>query len=71
MQNWKGVMELLKLMKHTADRKFGSVVDSDQLTEFGYCEVRSQCTLGPITEVAGLFSLKDRLSKRLCEMLRE
>lgn len=68
LRNWKVVMELLELMKHTADRKFGSIVDSDQLTEFGYCEVQSQCTLGPITKVAalnlGLFSLKDRRSKR-------
>lgn len=70
MRNWKVVMELFKLMKHTADRKFGSAVDLYQLTECGYCEVQSQCTLGPITEVAalnhGLFSLKDRHSERLC-----
>lgn len=70
MRYWKVVMELLELMKHTADRKFGSIADSDPLTEFGYCEVQRQCTLGPITEVAvlnhGLFSLKDRRSKRMC-----
>lgn len=70
MRNCKMVMELLELMKHSTDRKFGSLVDSDQLTEFGYCEVQSQCTLGPITEVAALnhrlFSLKDKHSGRLC-----
>lgn len=69
-RNWKVVMELLEIMKLTADRKFGSIVDSDQLTEFQYCEIQSQCTLGPITEVAalnhGLLSWEDRHSKRLC-----
>lgn len=66
---WKVVLELLELMKHTADRKFGSTVDSDQLREFGYCEVRSQCTWEPITEVAalrdGLLSLEDRRSESI------
>lgn len=56
-------MELLELMKHTADRKSGSTVGSNQPREFVYSEVQSQCTLGPITEVAalshGVFSLKD------------
>lgn len=64
------VMGLLELMKHTADRKFGSTVDWDQHTEFGYCQVQRQCTLGPIIEAAvlnqGLFSLKDRCRERLC-----
>lgn len=39
MRNWKVLMEWLELMKHTADRKFGSLVDLDQLTEFGHCEI--------------------------------
>lgn len=69
-EHWKVVMQLLELKKHDAGRKFGNVVDSDQLTQFGYCEIQSQCTLGPITEVSalnhGLFSLKDRHSERLC-----
>lgn len=68
-RRWKAVMELLELMKHTADRKFGSAVDWDQHTEFGYCRVQRQCTLGPITEAPvlnhGLFSLKDRCRERL------
>lgn len=52
MKNWEVVMEFLEfLMKHTANRKFGSLVDLDQLAEFGYCEVQRKCTLGPITEV--------------------
>lgn len=58
------VLELLELTKHTADRKFGNAVDSDQLREFGYCDVQSQCTWEPITEVAalrdGLVILEDR-----------
>lgn len=50
IRRWKVVMELLELTKHTADRKFGNTVDSDQHTEFGYCQAQRQCTLGPIIE---------------------
>lgn len=63
------VLELLELMKHTADRKFGSTVDSDQLRDFGHCEELSQCTWEPVTEVAalrdGLLTLEDRRSESI------
>lgn len=63
------VLELLELMKRTADRKFGNGVDSDQLREFGHCEELSQCTWEPITEVAalrdGLLILEDRRSESI------
>lgn len=69
-RRWKVVMELLELMKHTADGKFGNAVDWDQHTEFEYCQVQRQCTLGPIIEAAalnhGLYSLKDRRRESLC-----